>query len=229
MAGWHHRLDAHEFGWTPGVGDAQGGLACCNSWGCKESDTTEWLNWTELRRYKIPCVSVWGYLWDKFLEMQLLSQMVCAFRSERSALKDLKDELEQAWCIEWTRHHNSQDSGVRERRGKLELGEVAQGGQGAGTEMASQKIPGRSIWLCSLHSLYPPPPPPIPPASRNLKEKAGRGHVAVQEEKIPDQLENHKEISVTDAESVWRWAPENVCMSSLMINLAWGLAWQSSC
>ena len=48
MAGWHHRLDGHEFGWTPGAGDEQGGLACCNSWGCKESDTTEWLNWTEL-------------------------------------------------------------------------------------------------------------------------------------------------------------------------------------
>ena len=46
MAGWHHRLDAHEFGWTPGVGDGQGCLACCDSWGCKESDTTEWLNWT---------------------------------------------------------------------------------------------------------------------------------------------------------------------------------------
>ena len=44
MAGWHHRLDGHEFEWTPGVGDGQGGLACCNSWGRKESDTTEWLN-----------------------------------------------------------------------------------------------------------------------------------------------------------------------------------------
>ena len=48
MAGWHHWLDEHEFGWTPGVGDGQGGLACCNSWGRKESDTTERLNWTEL-------------------------------------------------------------------------------------------------------------------------------------------------------------------------------------
>ena len=36
MAGWHHRLDGHEFGWTPGVGDGQGGLACCDSWGLKE-------------------------------------------------------------------------------------------------------------------------------------------------------------------------------------------------
>ena len=45
MAGWHHQLDGREFEWTPGVGDEQGGLACYNSWGCKESDMTEWLNW----------------------------------------------------------------------------------------------------------------------------------------------------------------------------------------
>ena len=48
MAGWHHRFDRHGFGWTPGVGDAQEGLACCDSWGHKESDMTEWLSWTEL-------------------------------------------------------------------------------------------------------------------------------------------------------------------------------------
>ena len=48
MAGWHHWLDRHESEWTPGVGDGHGGLACCSSWGRKESDTTEWLNWTEL-------------------------------------------------------------------------------------------------------------------------------------------------------------------------------------
>ena len=48
MLGWHNRLNGHEFGWTPGVGDGQGGLACCGSWGHKESDTTEWLHWTEL-------------------------------------------------------------------------------------------------------------------------------------------------------------------------------------
>ena len=47
MAGWHHRLDGHEFEWTPGVGDGQGALACCNSWGLKESDMTEQLNWAE--------------------------------------------------------------------------------------------------------------------------------------------------------------------------------------
>ena len=48
MAGWHHWLDGRESQWTPGDGDGQGGLACCGSWGRKESDTTEWLNWTEL-------------------------------------------------------------------------------------------------------------------------------------------------------------------------------------
>ena len=51
MAGWHHRLDGRESEWTPGVGDGQGGLACCDSWGRKESDTTEWLNWTELNMH----------------------------------------------------------------------------------------------------------------------------------------------------------------------------------
>ena len=44
MVGWHHRLNRHGFGWTPGVGDGQGGLACCDSWGRKESDMTERLN-----------------------------------------------------------------------------------------------------------------------------------------------------------------------------------------
>ena len=48
MAGWHYWFDGHESEWTPGVGDGQGGLACCVSWGCKESDGTERLNWTEL-------------------------------------------------------------------------------------------------------------------------------------------------------------------------------------
>ena len=48
MAGWHHWLE-RESKWTPGVGDGQGGLVCCDSWVCKESDTTERLNWTELR------------------------------------------------------------------------------------------------------------------------------------------------------------------------------------
>ena len=47
MVGWHHRLNGHGFLWTPGVGDGQGGLVCCNSWGRKELDMTERLNRTE--------------------------------------------------------------------------------------------------------------------------------------------------------------------------------------
>ena len=71
IAGWHHWLDGHEFEWTPGVGNAQGGLACCNSWGRKESDTTEWLNWTELRKKWYPiviliCISLWIMSWALF-------------------------------------------------------------------------------------------------------------------------------------------------------------------
>ena len=49
VAGWHHGLNEHEFEWTPGDGDGQGGLACCDSWGPKDSDMTEWLNWTEIK------------------------------------------------------------------------------------------------------------------------------------------------------------------------------------
>ena len=44
MVGWHHRLNRHGLGWTPAVGDGQGGLACCGSWGRQESDTPELLN-----------------------------------------------------------------------------------------------------------------------------------------------------------------------------------------
>ena len=67
MAGWHCQLDGHEFKWTPGVGDGQGGLVCCYSWGRKESDTTDWLNWTELeysfiardRKNGCKSISIW--------------------------------------------------------------------------------------------------------------------------------------------------------------------------
>ena len=55
MAGWHHWLNGRESEWSPGVGDGQGGLACCNSWGRKESDTTERLIWSDLSK-----VTEWG-------------------------------------------------------------------------------------------------------------------------------------------------------------------------
>ena len=52
MDGWHHRLNAQEFGWTPGAGDGQGGLGCCSPRGHKESDRTEGLNGTESQNEK---------------------------------------------------------------------------------------------------------------------------------------------------------------------------------
>ena len=74
MAGWHHWLDGCDSEWTPGDGDEQGGLACCDSWGLKESDTTERLNWTtgkeptcQCRRYKRHQFgpSVWKVSWRR--------------------------------------------------------------------------------------------------------------------------------------------------------------------
>ena len=65
MAEWHLQLDAHESGWTSGAGDGQGGLACCDSWGRKESDMTERLNWLTDScdwsgwSYKYPSLSNW--------------------------------------------------------------------------------------------------------------------------------------------------------------------------
>ena len=45
--GWHHRLNGHGTGWTLGVGDGQEGLVYCSPQGCKESDMTKWLTWTD--------------------------------------------------------------------------------------------------------------------------------------------------------------------------------------
>ena len=75
MAGWHHWLDGHESQWTPGVGDGQGGLACCDSWGRKESDTTKRLNWTELN-------------WNNYSKIQIVWKWVfiCSFLNYTSEL-----------------------------------------------------------------------------------------------------------------------------------------------
>ena len=61
MAGWHHQLDGRESEWTPGVGDGQGGLTCCDSWGRKESDTTERLIWSDCGKnvFTVPQIKEW--------------------------------------------------------------------------------------------------------------------------------------------------------------------------
>ena len=64
MVGWHHQFYGHEFEQAPGIGDGQGTLVCCSSWGHKESDMTEQLNLTELIQIKI-------YNWDHSVQMAL--------------------------------------------------------------------------------------------------------------------------------------------------------------
>ena len=70
MVGWHNQLNGHGFGWTLGVADGQGGLACCNSWGCKESDTTEPLNRTELKQALVYLLSLSQCLFRIFHKMK---------------------------------------------------------------------------------------------------------------------------------------------------------------
>ena len=67
MVGWHHRLNGHEFGWAPGVGVGQGGLACCDSWGRKESDMIKQLNWTEYFIVQIKHILFIYSLVDRYL------------------------------------------------------------------------------------------------------------------------------------------------------------------
>ena len=71
IAGWHHWLDGQEFERTLGVDGGQGGLTCCVSWGCKELETTEWLNWTELILSEGEQVKRWEVASLGFLASQL--------------------------------------------------------------------------------------------------------------------------------------------------------------
>ena len=75
MAGWHHCLNGCESEWTLGVGEGQGGLACCDSWGRKESDTTEWLNLTELIYIYIHKIHIyiWYYIYIFICYMYIFS------------------------------------------------------------------------------------------------------------------------------------------------------------
>ena len=110
MVGWHHWLNGHGFGWTPGVGDGQAGLACCSSWGHKESDTTERLNWTELKQEVgkqrltvLSCHSIlspqscYGPLVDSCLPQMLTEGM----GRERGLLVALLSDLTASLC--WLR------------------------------------------------------------------------------------------------------------------------------
>ena len=69
MAEWHHWLDGRESEWTQGAGDGQRGLVCCDSWGRKESDMTEQLNWTELNWYPM-------WTWEKCIFWYWIKQSI---------------------------------------------------------------------------------------------------------------------------------------------------------
>ena len=77
MVGWYHRLNGHGFGWTLGVGDGQGGLACWGSWSHKESDTTERRIWTELNTWlKIHYCHYDRYCYTCFRDEEIEAQKV---------------------------------------------------------------------------------------------------------------------------------------------------------
>ena len=78
MDGWHHWLDGRESEWTPGVGGGQGGLECCNSWGHKESDTTERLIWSDLSVLFIGSQRV-RHAWATEKKFLLISDIECFF------------------------------------------------------------------------------------------------------------------------------------------------------
>ena len=123
MAGWHHGLDGHEFEWTLGVSDRQGGLACCDSWGRKEPNTTEWLNWTELRYhiknqrhyfankrpssqgYGFPSGHVWMWVWVNsgswwWTGRPGVLRLMGSQRVGHNWGAQLSDWTEQNWCEE---------------------------------------------------------------------------------------------------------------------------------
>ena len=101
MAGWHHWLNGRESEWTPGVDDGQGGLACCDSWGRKESDMTERVNWTDRQkssfsRTNVVFISIWkpwGLRQLCFLSKGLFNEPDKAMAPHSSTL---------AWKIPWT-------------------------------------------------------------------------------------------------------------------------------
>ena len=78
MVGWHHRLDGHEFEQDPGVGDGQGSLACYSPWGCKESDKTEWLNWTE-QTWRWGAVTQFKFSLPHYIELGFSDQETFSF------------------------------------------------------------------------------------------------------------------------------------------------------
>ena len=108
---WYHRLNGHGFGWILGVGDGQGGLVCCGSWGHKELDTTERLNWTDgfssshVWMWDLDCKKTECWRIDPFklwCWRRLLRVFWMARRSNQSILKESTLNIYgKDWCWNW--------------------------------------------------------------------------------------------------------------------------------
>ena len=102
MAGWHHWFDGCEFEWTLGVGDGQGGLVCCSSWGLKELDMTEQLNWTELSEYQVYRYRRKGRSYGFFMYLHDVIWVTCSrtFSIWRSNVSSLTRYLLSLYCVQ---------------------------------------------------------------------------------------------------------------------------------
>ena len=103
MAGWHHQLDGCESEWTLGDGDGQGGLACCDSWGRKESDTSERLNWTEQQ----PALKRKLSAWEHWLGLPLGHPLVGLAGKSSQDSRWLRVSFEQLEEKVWLAHLGS--------------------------------------------------------------------------------------------------------------------------
>ena len=104
MAGWHHRLDGHEFEWTPRVGDGQAGLVCCDSWGRKKSDATEQLNWIDCSLAQMCWPHLIGFVCGSFRikSFQVLKDIQISFSDSWGILDDIWQCL-SIFFLEWDR------------------------------------------------------------------------------------------------------------------------------
>ena len=118
MAGWHHRLDGCESEWTPGVGDGQGGLACRDSWGRKESETTKWLNWLNFslhffffRKFSASALKRLTWFFLSFYSLPSITKEIIYInwigKYSLLLLRSLALELLPCWIFHWTLPVNS--------------------------------------------------------------------------------------------------------------------------
>ena len=126
MVGWHHRLNGHEFWWTSGVGDGQGGLACCSPWGPKRvrHDWATELNWTEIGRWSEAVL--WGQVRSSLLavltlkcllDIHVLSRQlnkgIFVYRNAGMNLRVVRQQVILKNCGSWWHHWNEYGGGKR--------------------------------------------------------------------------------------------------------------------